>query len=298
LATLWFHRGNLAFLRGDVSACRVAHEKALAIARAGGWKSEEARAWGGLGDAVYAEGRMSEARDAFARCVELSREAGIEDVLAAHLPMVGMTSFFLGDLDRAESAADAALERMAGGAHRGQLLAGVVLAGCAHLRGGGDRARIREILRPQQGGATYHGFRCFGLSLVADSLEQARADVQFGLDALERGGDALGQKALLLARRAALDRDPLALAECVGPLGPPGPVFARLFGIPQALHAARLVGEHAYDEPLCASLDQLAAAGTPWARRVAAWARGASDRQMDAAFPIEPGGVDCLQPPR
>ncbi len=284
LAQLWFHRGNVAFLQGDAAAVRSAHERALAIATEGGWPAEQARAWSGLGDAHYATGDMRRARDAFTHCVELARATALTDVQAANLPMIGLTSFFLDEVDHAELAVQQAVDCMAGGAHRGDLTAGAVLALCRHHRGIAARSEVEQILRRKLDSPIYGGFRSFSLSLVARTDAEALADVATGLD-LVGEHRALGIRSALFGRRSAIARDPESLAASLAWLEPPTPVFVRLLAMPHALHAARRLGNQAAVDRLLIMLDDLGMRGAPYATRLAAWARCGIDQVLDAIFP-------------
>jgi tetratricopeptide (TPR) repeat protein len=80
-----------------MDACLNAHEQALQHAQAAGSPTELARAYGGIGDAWYQRGRMLSARDHFAQCVEAARRYGLTEILAANLPMLGITHLYSGD---------------------------------------------------------------------------------------------------------------------------------------------------------------------------------------------------------
>ncbi len=67
LAELHHTRGNVQFARGEVAACRAAHEIALDCAHVLGDVAWEARAVSGLADASYATGRMRTAFEALHR---------------------------------------------------------------------------------------------------------------------------------------------------------------------------------------------------------------------------------------
>jgi hypothetical protein len=283
LAALWFHRGNVFYQQRDVASCRAAHQRALDIAIAGGWSGEQARAWGGLGDVIYSEGTMAAARSAFQHCADLALEAGLVDVRAANLPMVGLTSFFLGDLDSSERASAEALAVMTGGAHRGALGAGMTIALCAHLKCEPARAEVEAAVRRSQPSPIAIGFGAFALSLVARSEEEARRDAERGLAAMIEGR-GLGIRGALLARLAAMTRDAEALASSIRSFDDRSPVNVRLLGLPHALQAARRLHDDALGEDVLRRLERLGE-GAPWAARVARWGRGGPDPQLDAAFP-------------
>jgi len=65
-------RGNLYFSQGRIVECEAQHREALAHAEQSGHAEAQARAFSGLGDACYAQGRMGSALEHFKRCVELA----------------------------------------------------------------------------------------------------------------------------------------------------------------------------------------------------------------------------------
>ena len=101
-------RGNLQFARGDIAACRAAHEAALAFAASLGDPLWEVHATSGLGDADYADGRMVSAVARFRRCVELSDAHGLPRAAIANLGMAGFCRFFLLEIDEAIADLEAA----------------------------------------------------------------------------------------------------------------------------------------------------------------------------------------------
>ena len=92
---LHYIRGNLEFARGDIAACRSEHEAALRFAASISDPLWELNATSGLGDADYAEARMSMALRRFRRCVELADAHEFPRAAAANLAMVGYSRFFL-----------------------------------------------------------------------------------------------------------------------------------------------------------------------------------------------------------
>jgi class 3 adenylate cyclase/tetratricopeptide (TPR) repeat protein len=90
-------RGNLLFPQGRLAECLASHQKALDFAREAGSIEAEARAFGGLGDGFYANGRMLSAYDAFTRCVKLARKEGFGRIEAANLPMCAITALSKGE---------------------------------------------------------------------------------------------------------------------------------------------------------------------------------------------------------
>jgi tetratricopeptide (TPR) repeat protein len=101
LARIWGLRGNIHFPRGELEACLMAHERALAFARRAGSAVDEARAFGGVGDALYQRGRMQGARDHFRQCVAEAREHGAVGLALSNAPMLALTRAVCGELREA-----------------------------------------------------------------------------------------------------------------------------------------------------------------------------------------------------
>ena len=143
LAEIHYLRGNIHFPRGDVEACRRAHEQALDCARRAGSALAEARALGGLGDAFYQEGRMRSAREHFERCVALAREHGFVRIELANLPMLAVLDIFLADPEGVTKHCRAALD-LAGriGDLRAEMLARDILSAFQHMRGAWALSRV------------------------------------------------------------------------------------------------------------------------------------------------------------
>jgi DNA-binding SARP family transcriptional activator/tetratricopeptide (TPR) repeat protein len=97
LARIWTLRGNIHFPRGELDACLAAHESALAFALRAGSPVDEARAFGGIGDALYQRGRMRSARDRFEACVREAREHGAVGLALSNAPMLALTRAICGD---------------------------------------------------------------------------------------------------------------------------------------------------------------------------------------------------------
>jgi DNA-binding SARP family transcriptional activator/class 3 adenylate cyclase len=97
LARIWSLRGNIHFPRGEIEACLMAHERSLAWARRAGSAVDEARAFGGVGDALYQRGRMRSARDQFAKCVEEARAHGAVGLALSNAPMLALTRAVCGE---------------------------------------------------------------------------------------------------------------------------------------------------------------------------------------------------------
>jgi DNA-binding SARP family transcriptional activator/tetratricopeptide (TPR) repeat protein len=101
LARIWGLRGNIRFPRGELEDCLMAHERALAFARRAGSPVDEARAFGGVGDALYQRGRMQSARDHFRQCVAEARAHGAVGLALSNAPMLAITRAVCGELREA-----------------------------------------------------------------------------------------------------------------------------------------------------------------------------------------------------
>jgi DNA-binding SARP family transcriptional activator len=113
LARIWWLRGNIHFPRGELDACLAAHERSLAFARKAGSPVDEARAFGGVGDALYQRGRMRSARDHFEKCVTQARAHAAAGLALSNAPMLALTRAVCGEVrqglaDCVEIAAEAA----------------------------------------------------------------------------------------------------------------------------------------------------------------------------------------------
>jgi tetratricopeptide (TPR) repeat protein len=142
LARIWGLRGNIHFPRGEIEACLVAHERALAFARRAGSPVDEARAFGGVGDALYQRGRMRSARDHFAKCVAEARAHGAVGLALSNAPMLALTRAVCGEARQAlEDCAAIAAEAARFGDPRSELLTRDVEAMFSLYRGDYDRMR-------------------------------------------------------------------------------------------------------------------------------------------------------------
>jgi class 3 adenylate cyclase/tetratricopeptide (TPR) repeat protein len=90
-------RGNLHFAQGQVTACGAEHQLALEYAQRANDVECEARAWSGLGDRCYAEGRMLSALTYFQRSVDLCRKAGLARDEIPNLCMTGHCLCWIGE---------------------------------------------------------------------------------------------------------------------------------------------------------------------------------------------------------
>jgi class 3 adenylate cyclase/tetratricopeptide (TPR) repeat protein len=110
LTKLHHLRGNLCFSLGRTEDCRNEHLLALDFARQCQSAEDEARAYGGLGDAEYARGRQKTAMEHYTRCIELSREHGFGRAEVAHLAQRCWSRVYTGDWQGAKEGAIETLE--------------------------------------------------------------------------------------------------------------------------------------------------------------------------------------------
>ena len=109
-ARLDYLRGSIAFSRGRLDLCGRFHASALTTLEAveaatdsgeagEGWTGHRvyAQALSGMGDALYAQGRYTEAADAMQRCVDLARSRGFGRIEVSTLHMLGIATTYTGD---------------------------------------------------------------------------------------------------------------------------------------------------------------------------------------------------------
>ena len=100
LARIHHLRGNLYFPLGKIDGCLREHKKALEFAEIAGSIEYTARAYGGLGDAYYALGRMITANGYLERCLDLCRANGFRSIEVAYLLMRAETYFYQGNVQQ------------------------------------------------------------------------------------------------------------------------------------------------------------------------------------------------------
>ncbi len=138
-------RGNLYFPLGNMEGCLDQHRRALAYAQEAGSPESEAHALGGLADAEYARGRMRTANGHFRQCIALCREHGFGRIEVANLSMLGLTRYYLGEIQGALEDSLAAVEAAARvNHHRAELISQL----CVHYPAleFGDLPLIEETL--------------------------------------------------------------------------------------------------------------------------------------------------------
>ncbi len=143
LARTWSLRGNIHFPRGELEDCLMAHERALSFARQAGSPVDRARAFGGVGDALYQRGRMKSARDHFGKCVAEARAHGAIGLALSNAPMLALTRAVCGETAGGlAEAADIAGEAARFGDPRSEVLARLVESMISLYRADFERVRL------------------------------------------------------------------------------------------------------------------------------------------------------------
>ncbi|MEO1202051.1 MAG: AAA family ATPase [Pseudomonadota bacterium] len=128
-ADLMNQLGAVAFARADHARSLAYHQRALDLAEGSLVRS---RSFGGLGDALYAAGRMQAGSEAFAACVELARRDGHGIVVVSNACMEGACSRFANPGRATWHLAQQALERARGSGYlRAHLLSLTVVTDIA-----------------------------------------------------------------------------------------------------------------------------------------------------------------------
>ncbi|HVE50352.1 MAG TPA: adenylate/guanylate cyclase domain-containing protein [Casimicrobiaceae bacterium] len=133
-ARIAYLRGSLAFVRGDLPACALAHESALSLSRACHDEGVEAQALSGLADVLYANARMATAREAFEQCISLARRRGDLRSTLMNRNMTAVIDKYLGKVERALATVDEVFRDARSIGHRlaeamSDEVAGLVLVG-------------------------------------------------------------------------------------------------------------------------------------------------------------------------
>jgi len=97
LAQIHYYRGAFEFARGDAEGCLQLHREAFEHATAAEAPEWQARALSGIGDGLYALGRMRSARVEFGRCVELTEQHGLGEITVANLYMLANTARYMNE---------------------------------------------------------------------------------------------------------------------------------------------------------------------------------------------------------
>ena len=99
LARLFQLRAGVLFFRSEIEACAEASYAALQYSRDAKSLEIEARALSSVADAEYMRGNYTSAYCNFDQCIELAREHGFGQVLAANLSMRGWVSHWKNDVE-------------------------------------------------------------------------------------------------------------------------------------------------------------------------------------------------------
>ena len=235
LAAIHHCRGNIYFPQGHIEACLEQHQLALSRALEAASPEHEALALSGLGDACYLRGRMIQAHDYFARCVDLARRHGHERTEAANLLMVAWTVLFAGELPGAASeglAAIALAERI--NHPRAEMIARQLVchAWTYMMRYDEARAQLTRIFELAQrlGAGRFEAHAFFqraALDLAEGHRDRALAEVDEGIAVSRRSSHSFFGPALLgLRARVSTDdgqrRQDWAEAEAMMEAGCPG----------------------------------------------------------------------------
>ena len=94
LSRIHHMRGNIYYPLGKIERCFAEHEAAWRFAKKAGSTEDEARAFGGLGDAHFLAGRIQQAHQHFEDCVSLARANGLLLTEVAYLPMRAVTHMY------------------------------------------------------------------------------------------------------------------------------------------------------------------------------------------------------------
>jgi class 3 adenylate cyclase/predicted ATPase len=93
--------GSFHFSAGEIDACLQAQTTALEFAHQAEDPELDAQSFGGLGDALYAAGRMRSALESLASCLKLAREHGFGRIEVAHRVIHGTTRRYLNQFSEA-----------------------------------------------------------------------------------------------------------------------------------------------------------------------------------------------------
>ena len=99
LSHIFWLKGNLHFPMGNIDKCLNAHEQALKYGRETESSEAQARAFGGLADAHYLDGRMLSAGDAFERCVDLAKKDSLTRIICANQNMAALGKYYALEFD-------------------------------------------------------------------------------------------------------------------------------------------------------------------------------------------------------
>jgi class 3 adenylate cyclase/tetratricopeptide (TPR) repeat protein len=272
LSRLHHLRGNLLYGMDRATECQLSHELALEFATRAGSVEAQVNAMGGIGDALYAQGRIRTAHDVFTRCVALAREHRLLRVEVSYLTMLEWTSLYQMDIAGSVAASTAGIELALRISHwRSEMILraqravadGWYLGNVKNALPQLDRVleivRAVGMRRTEALSWTFHGL----LALREGNLEAARAHAACALDLEGQIGlRSVGAPVFGVLARAEHDavsrRKALATGEAI--LGQGAPVHSHIMFYDLAIEAS--LGDRQWDEAerYCALFDAYAAA--------------------------------------
>jgi class 3 adenylate cyclase/tetratricopeptide (TPR) repeat protein len=189
-------RGNLYFAQGEVERCAAEHRAALEFAERAGDAECEAQALSGLGDALYAQGRMLTALDYFRRCVEQAQRADLLRVEVPNRAMIAHCLQYRLEIDAAAKEAYSACEvaQRAGLVQNEMFIQetlGVILVGAGRYEEG-ETALQRSLALARAAGARRYqsaDLYCLALRRLAQGRrEEANEHLREALDLARQTG--------------------------------------------------------------------------------------------------------------
>lgn len=172
LANAYCQKGNVFFALGRIDECQDAHSTALQQAEFCGEPEALAKAFGGLGDAEYARGRMRRGREYFMKCVEVAERNDSAVIKCANEHMIPTCGHYFLNLDGMLNECEVALEAAKSKSHlRAQLCCCSVMSVIQFDRG--DYEAVLQILDKAEELATalqMERFRPLNLTYMAKVL--------------------------------------------------------------------------------------------------------------------------------
>jgi len=214
-ARLDYLRGSIAFSRGKLDLCWPRHAAALATLegitsqedtgeaehRSDRWPGHRvyAQALSGMGDALYAQGRYSEAAETMQRCIDTARERRFGRIEVSTLHMLGIARTYTGDWRAGASLARTCWEQACQvGDARATLLSELNIA-LPHFWGADSEGSLKTCRSSVEraewiGSAVLMGMtRSFTahIRIEAGDRSAASRDVELALEHLQTGGERL-----------------------------------------------------------------------------------------------------------
>ncbi len=203
-------RGNIYYPLGKAEHCFVGHKAALRFAKKSASTEWEARALGGLGDAYFLAGRITQAHRQFEDCVALAREHDLLLTEVAYLPMRAVTHMYCLRYDESLDDCRTVIELVAKvGQARGELISRstsswILLDQC-------EFQQAEEHARKGLEAVEAVGARRF-IPLFNDVIARIRLQVGDRAGALERAGrqlESIPRHRRVLRRAGGVGRDGL-----------------------------------------------------------------------------------------